>query len=73
MTNTIQLQGIGTVSAKPAAELQIGDITIWNFGHKAVVLGKVKETAAFVTLLIEEKEGTFTRRLKKTRLVGCKA
>ena len=74
MKNTIQLQGIGIVNAKPAGELVIGDITVWNFGGTAIVLGKVKETAAFVTLLLDEGEhGVFERKLKKSRLVGCKA
>ena len=73
MTNTIQLQGIGIVKAKPAVELVDGDITVWNFGGTAVVLGKVKETAAFVTLLLDEgKHGKFERKLKKTRLVAFK-
>ena len=34
---TIHLQGIGRVDAKPATEIKIGDILIWNYGYKSTV------------------------------------
>lgn len=70
--NTIQLQAIGTVNAKPAGELVEGDVTVWNFGSLATVVGKVSETKAFVTLALKSEHGTHERKLKKSRLVGCK-
>lgn len=74
MNDKIQLQSIGLVNAKPAGELVSGDVTIWNFGSTAIVLEKVKETAAFVTLSLDNgKHGISERRLKKTRLVGFRA
>ena len=68
--STIQLQEIGTVTAKPAQDLKVGDVTVWNFGGTAKVLSIVKETAKFITFQIEESTGVYTRRLKKSRLVG---
>ena len=35
----IQLQGIGKRQAINTAELQIGDIILWNFGYKSQVVG----------------------------------
>ena len=68
--STIKLQGIGSVTAKPAQDLKVGDITVWNFGSHAKVLSIVKETAKFITFQIEESTGVYTRRLRKARLVG---
>lgn len=63
---TIKLQQIGSVNAKPAGELKVGDVTIWNFGSKAVVDSIVKETKKTVTLRV----GGYERRFNKDRLVG---
>ena len=72
--NTIQLQSIGHVKAIQAGQLEIGQVTIWNFGFTSTVVSKIKETAKTVILQIrDDKSGTlYERRFKKTRLVGVK-
>lgn len=68
---TIKLQGIGTVNAKQAGELKVGDKTVWNFGAIEVVCGILKETRKTVTLQIRSQSSALhERRLNKTRLVG---
>lgn len=68
---TIHLQAIGKTKAKPAGDLVAGDVTVWNFGSTAKVIGKASETKAYVTMTLQDKEsGTYERRLKKSRLVG---
>jgi len=68
---TTQLQSIGTVNAKPAAALQPGDITIWNFGYRWEVVGFAKQTKSQVIVEMINSEGkTWQKRMGKTRLVG---
>ena len=76
---TIHLQGIGKVEAKPAQEFQIGEFILWNFGSQSKIVGIAKETKAFITFKLEyplsgrrdwADTGTSERRLKKSRLVG---
>jgi len=67
---TIQLQEIGTVTAKPAQDFKIGDVMIWNFGGTTKVVGIVGETAKFITFKIADAHNVYIRRLKKVRLVG---
>ena len=63
---TIHLQRIGKVKAKPAGILMPGDVTIWNFGEKAIVREILKETKKTVTVNLDG----WVRRFNKTRLVG---
>lgn len=48
---TTRLQGIGIVDAKPAAELKVGDITVWNFGYMHEVLAVEELSPKFVRLV----------------------
>lgn len=64
---TIQLQSIGHVPAKPAGELKVGDITIWNFGMTEKIERVIKQTEK--TIVVEIQKG-LQRRLNKNRLVG---
>ena len=77
---TVQLQSIGRVAAKPAGELQVGDITLWNFGYTSTVT-KIQprgKTQIIVHLATEIKQLTCTtvttssRLMSKTRLVAVK-
>lgn len=72
MKNTIQLQSIGHQPAIEAGNLKVGDITVWNFGGKELIISKDRETAAFVffTIKCERNGELYERKLKKTRLVG---
>lgn len=71
-TPTIHLQAIGSVRAKPAAELRVGDITIWNYGLRARVEAVREVSKCYVEAdLLSEESGTVNaRRMKKDRLVG---
>lgn len=71
--NTIKLQSIGETPAIEAANLQEGDLTIWNFGAQSEVVGfnEEKETKCFVVVVLKNEDGeTYERRMKKDRLVG---
>ena len=63
-----------SVRAKPAIEFKVGDLTVWNFGGTAEMVGVAKETAKMITLILKDDEsGTYERRFLKTRLIGFKA
>ena len=67
----VKLQGIGAVTAKPAADFRAGDIMVWNFGCESEVIEIVKETAKFVTVALRgETYERIERRLLKSRLVA---
>ncbi len=74
--SAIWLQGMGAVKGKPAGELKVGDVTVWNYGYKETVTKIVKQTKATVTVevsYVSERTGvqdTATRTMKKTRLVA---
>ncbi len=50
LMQTTHLQGIGTVNAKPAAELKEGDVTMWNGGDTYKILGVEKLSPKFVRI-----------------------
>ena len=72
MTTTIQLQQIGRVQAKPAADFKIGDKMAWNFGHTTTVIGIASKTKAFITYILKDDKNSSVheRKLKNTRLVA---
>lgn len=77
MTNTVQLQSVGRVAAKPASEFKVGDFMAWNFGYASEVLEIVKETKSFITFKLNSidpmgrvTDTTAERRLGKNRLVA---
>ncbi|MCG7550962.1 hypothetical protein [Pseudoalteromonas sp. Of7M-16] len=67
---TIRLQAIGYAKAKRAEDLQVGDVTVWNYGATEKLIEKVKETAKTVTFKVLINGRTFERRMNKNRLVG---
>ena len=69
---TTWLQGIGAVFGKPAADLQPGDVIVWNFGSTSTVAGIVRETASTITVEIAatDHHATSHRTFKKTRIVA---
>ena len=71
-TPSIHLQAVGSVRAKRADELQVGDITIWNFGLRARVeaVREVSKCYVEADLRSEESGNVNARRMKKDRLVG---
>lgn len=77
---TVQLRSVGCVAAKPASELQVGDVTVWDFGYTSTVT-KIRprsKTQIVVSLSSEIKQLTCTatvtssRTLDKTSLVAVK-
>lgn len=73
MEKTIQLQGVGKRHAINTAELQIGDVILWNFGYKSQVVGihptKSGKQINF-DLKSTEDEVVRTRRMGSNRLVA---
>ncbi|RYD63710.1 MAG: hypothetical protein EOP83_11470, partial [Verrucomicrobiaceae bacterium] len=71
----IHLQHYGMCTAKPASELKVGDITIWNTGATAEVIAITEASKHFlnVTTRYATSRGRYeegVRRLKKDRLVA---
>ena len=72
---TIHLQGIGRIEAKPAQEFKAGEFFCWNYGGTCEIIGIKRETPATLTFAVKYKNYSGTteeavRTLKKTRLVG---
>lgn len=68
---TLYLQGIGIKPAVRAAELEGGDVTMWNYGFTETILGIAKETDKTIVFNIRCNDSGIitTRRLAKDRLV----
>ncbi len=69
----IRLQGVGLKDAIEAKDLQVGDITIWNYGCKERVIEKsFSKTGKTVILKILslESNGVFTRQMRVNTLVA---
>ncbi len=73
-TPTIHLQSIGRVAAKPAGELQIGDVIRWNFGYLSPVIKIEPRGKMMVTVYTQSNVGDtiYMRAMNKTRLVAVK-
>lgn len=70
---TVQLQSVGRVAAKPAGELLIGDVMIWNFGYTSKVVDiTTRGTTQIVVHTQRDNDSTYTRVMNKTRLVAVK-
>ena len=70
---TVQLQSVGRVAAKPAGELLIGDVMIWNFGYTSKVVDIVMRGKTQVVVHTQrDNDSTYTRVMSKTRLVAVK-
>jgi len=68
----LQLQGIGSVPAKQAGEIKIGDTLIWNYGYKSMVknVTETKTKKSIIVTILEDDGNIYERRMTKTRLVG---
>jgi hypothetical protein len=72
MTQSIHLQGIGQFTAKPAADLQVGDTMVWNYGSTSKVLTlRTKGKSIFVTEQDDSGKVWPERRFLNSRLVAC--
>ena len=67
----IHLQGIGEKPAKPAKEIKVGDVLIWNFGEKSIVKSITETKSGKSVNLMEDDNGKiYKRRLSKNTLVA---
>lgn len=70
-TGTTHLQGIGRVQAKPAREIKIGDVLVWNYGYTSRVLGiEPSKTGKTLVVKIEQNGRLYERKMKADRLVA---
>ncbi len=68
----IHLQGVGLFAAKPASELQVGDIMVWNYGSKSVVQTiRTQGRSVYITQKTEDGKIWPERRFLGSRLVAC--
>ena len=68
---TIHLQGCGSIHAKRVSDVLVGDVLVWNYGHRSEVVSIVDTSACFVTLGLRGADGSISpRKLKRSRLVG---
>ena len=70
--NTLHLQGIGKVAAKPAGEIRVGDTLTWNYGYRYTVTAV--ESCGSKSVKVTERSATgqqYTRRMLRTRLVAA--
>jgi hypothetical protein len=67
--NTVHLQGIGLMNGKKANELEVGDITVWNYGYLETVVEIIKETAKTITVMMEYKT-TLTAQRQYSKVTG---
>ena len=57
-TATVQIQSVGRCKSKPAGQLEVGDVTIWNFGYTHAFVGFAKETKAQVIAQFANTDGS---------------
>jgi hypothetical protein len=70
--STIHLIGLGLVPAKRAVALEVGDVTLWNYGYRYTVLEVWRKTEHFVGVRSrDERSGkVYEQRFRTSRLVG---
>ena len=67
----IHLQGYGKQHAKPAGDIKVGDVIMWNFGETSEVLGIERETEKQIIVSLKNERGFVgIRRMTKNRLVA---
>jgi hypothetical protein len=71
MTQTIHLQEIGRVAAKPAKDFTVGDFAVWNAGFTSEVISIAPKGRTQITWQVRTKDGkTWDRVVKADRLVA---
>lgn len=71
MPGHVWIQGIGWVPAKPAGELVVGDVMMWNSGETSTVEHIEQTSAQFLTVLERYEDGKrSSRKMKIDRLVA---
>lgn len=71
MNQSVHIQNIGKVVAKPASELKVGDILLYNFGYTSTVKTvEQRGKSVYITVLNHSDNAEYSRRYTKTRLVA---
>jgi hypothetical protein len=74
--SAIWLQGLGYVAGKPAGELVVGNVMVWNYGHTETITSKMHETGKTIVFGIEyaehgtDKKARSNRKLSKAKIVA---
>ena len=71
MTATMNLIGIGRCAARPAGELEVGDIITWNYGYRYEVIS-IEPAGKQSVRIVERRVNGYqesTRVLRRNRLV----
>lgn len=67
----VHLQGIGKVPAVPACELEIGSVTMWNYGGTATVESVTPKGAQSLSITMRTDSGLpWVRTFRRDRLVA---
>lgn len=69
-SGTIHLQAIGKVSAIPASQLEVGDITMWNWGSLGRVKSIDKSGKVMIKTVLTFKDKDYPRKFKPNRMVA---
>jgi hypothetical protein len=69
---TVHLQYCGRHTAKPAGDLVVGDVMVWNYGMTSVVVSITPKGAQSLTVVESVDGKEYSRVMRKTRLVACR-
>ena len=72
---TVQLQGIGKKPGKAARDIKPGDVLIWNYGFKSLVIDVSSSASGkTITATLKEDSGKIVNRIMRAnRLVAFQA
>ena len=67
-----QIIGVGRVPAKPATDIQVGDVLVWNFNYKSTVLAIAPRGKTQLTIVEQyhNSNNIYQRNVTKTRLIA---
>ena len=72
-TPTITLIGYGLAPAVQAQDLQVGQVTLWNYGFTELITAIAPKGDTMLTLSIQSRDGyIFNRNVKRTTLIALK-
>jgi hypothetical protein len=73
-SDAIWLQGLGWISAKPARDFAIGDVSVWNYGHPSEIIGATPKGKTQIVWQTRTRDGKVWERIVKAdRLVAYAA
>ena len=70
-THTVHLIGMGSVPAKPAQDLKVGDLVVYNYGETAKIFTLEILKSGWVRYQVRSKSGqTYSRKKRFDTLVA---